>query len=119
MPYKNKADQAAASRRHYEQNKDVMIARAYQFKRKLIGEIRLYLVNLKEQTPCGDCGIQYPYYVMQFDHVRGVKLFNVATHHFWSSKQVVLDEVAKCEIVCANCHAERTHQQRQGSMEDI
>ena len=62
-----------------------------------------------KNVPCMDCGIKYPPYVMQFDHVRGQKLFNIglridANEVTWTT------EIAKCDIVCANCHAERTHQ---------
>lgn len=69
---------------------------------------RAIIIEAKN-VPCMDCGIQYPYYVMQFDHVRGEKLFNIANVRTMSKKKL-LDEIAKCEIVCANCHAERTYQ---------
>ena len=67
--------------------------------RKLIQELK--------SVPCMDCGIQYPHYVMDFDHVRGEKKFDIATN---TSKGVeaILDEIAKCDVVCANCHRHRT-----------
>jgi hypothetical protein len=68
----------------------------------------------QKSRPCHDCGIQYPYYIMQFDHVRGQKMFNLSkcasSPH---SKKKVEAEIAKCEVVCANCHASRTWQRRQ------
>ncbi len=66
------------------------------------------LVSSAKAAPCADCSIQYASHVMQFDHVRGVKLFNVSKS--WRSKSFdsVKAEIAKCEIVCANCHADRT-----------
>lgn len=62
-----------------------------------------------KSRPCTDCGVEYPYYVMDLDHVTGIKKFNVsqATTHA-SSLAVLMEEIAKCEAVCANCHRLRT-----------
>lgn len=78
--------------------------------RRLASNRRL-LRELKDR-PCTDCGIQYPPYVMQFDHPEGSeKRANVAAMVTWSQASL-LAEAAKCDIICANCHAERTHQRR-------
>jgi hypothetical protein len=69
---------------------------------------RAFVDNLKD-NPCMDCGIKYPPYIMQFDHVRGTKKYNVSLT-LCHSKKSILEEVAKCDLVCANCHAERTYQ---------
>jgi len=68
-----------------------------------------YLRDLKEKTPCVDCKINYPYYVMDFDHVRGKKHANVMELVTTLSKKKIDEELAKCEIVCSNCHRVRTH----------
>ena len=68
-----------------------------------------YLRDLKEKTPCVDCKINYPYYVMDFDHVRGKKHANVMELVPTLSKKKIDEELAKCEIVCSNCHRIRTH----------
>ena len=68
-----------------------------------------YLRDLKARTPCSDCKIQYPYYVMDFDHVRGKKHKNVMELVPTLSKKKIDEELAKCEIVCSNCHRARTH----------
>lgn len=68
------------------------------------------LIRDAKAKPCADCGIQYPYYVMQFDHRDGeIKLFNIGlVVSNRPSVQSLLDEITKCDVVCANCHAERT-----------
>ena len=71
---------------------------------------RLTIKELKEKTPCKDCGKHYPYYVMQFDHIKD-KDFNIGARTSVSVKKLKL-EIDKCEIVCANCHAERTYQRK-------
>lgn len=75
---------------------------------RLVAQIR----KLKEETPCPDCHQFFPYYVMDFDHVRGKKKFNIsaATRYVWPAKvPVIMREIEKCELVCSNCHRIRTH----------
>jgi len=76
-------------------------------------ELYKYLRTLKENSPCADCGSYYPYYVMDFDHVRGKKHANVMELVPTLSRKKIDEEVAKCEIVCSNCHRERTHFRKQ------
>jgi hypothetical protein len=75
-----------------------------KFRRKARG----YIEQLKRDTPCADCGSVFPPCCMHFDHVpeRGPKLFNVANCD--RALADVKAEIAKCDIVCANCHAIRT-----------
>ena len=112
MPQKDpevyKAYQQAYQLEYYLKNRDKRIANAKAqnaaHRLKLIATVR----GAKD-VPCADCDIKYPYYVMQFDHVRGVKLFNIADACGGRrSMKSVLEEIAKCDIVCANCHATRT-----------
>ena len=73
-----------------------------------------YLKDLKEKNPCKDCKISYPYYMMDFDHVRGTKQANVAELIGTLSKKRLDEEIAKCEIVCSNCHRARTYARKNG-----
>jgi 5-methylcytosine-specific restriction endonuclease McrA len=66
-------------------------------------------IQEKKDRPCSDCGIKYPYYVMQFDHLNDKKYPISKLVNSNNMKKLEL-ELAKCEVVCANCHAERTHQ---------
>ena len=68
-----------------------------------------YLKEVKEKNPCMDCKISYPYYMMDFDHVRGKKQANVAELINTLSKKRIDTEIAKCEVVCSNCHRARTY----------
>jgi hypothetical protein len=83
-------------------------------RRKLRKSKRQKINQLKETTPCKDCKKYYPSYVMQFDHLPGkgrVKKFQLNNGQLYSDIQIQ-EEIAKCEIVCANCHAIRTHIRR-------
>jgi hypothetical protein len=72
----------------------------------------------KDNQACADCGVAYRYWVMQLDHVpsRGAKSFTISLAYtsgrdrrVLCTREQLLAEIAKCEIVCSNCHAERTH----------
>lgn len=85
-------------------------ARLKALKQRTMADRKEYINAIKEQ-PCSDCKTSYPYYVMDFDHVVEPKLFDVssaaASGRPW---QLILDEIAKCEVVCSNCHRQRTHE---------
>jgi hypothetical protein len=90
-------------RKHYQANKPAYLARSRVQKQELTD-----LVRQLKSVPCTDCGVQYPYYVMQFDHL-GDKVANVGDLTRFGNRAKLLAEVDKCDVVCANCHAERTH----------
>ena len=70
--------------------------------------LRARLWALKE-GPCADCGQVYPPWVMQFDHVRGTKEGGVSRMAVGASLERLMAEVEKCELVCGNCHLNRTY----------
>ena len=69
---------------------------------------RRLLIQKYKSKSCTDCNKSYPYYVMDFDHVRGVKEFDLSKASLRFSDKRILDEIAKCDVVCSNCHRERT-----------
>ena len=69
-----------------------------------------------KSNPCVDCGNKFDACCMDFDHVRGEKVYNIGSmfaHHY--SKDLIEAELAKCELVCSNCHRIRTRDRRIGS----
>lgn len=75
-------------------------------------EERRALVVEAKSRPCMDCGQSYPYYVMDLDHRPGSgKVLNLAAMASGRSRYSLDDiraEIAKCDVVCANCHRVRT-----------
>src|SRR5262245_26672387 len=59
-----------------------------------------------KDRPCMDCGGNFPPECMDWDHVRGHKLFTVGTSTM--NKTAAVKEMAKCDLVCTNCHRIRT-----------
>lgn len=90
--------------RHYRENAEYYKTKKRDRRREISDWLREY----KESRPCTDCGQYFPACVMDFDHLAD-KSFNVSRGLDSGSRQVLLAEMAKCELVCANCHRMRTH----------
>jgi len=104
MPYKNKKDQASASKRHYEANKEKIKERTKIRRKTQKQKNKDYVKAYKSLSKCVDCGENNPL-VLDFDHVRGKKVKCISDmmrggYCLDSLKK----EIAKCEIRCANCH---------------
>lgn len=100
---------AASAKRWRERDPEA----AKATKHRTIAKNRAAVHDAKSR-PCSDCGVQYPYYVMEFDHLDAdEKHFNVSAGVTSVSHTRLLAEIAKCQVVCANCHAERTHRRKQ------
>ncbi len=68
------------------------------------------LVNSHKDVPCADCGGKFPLICMDFDHLGNEpKEDEISTMvHRLTSERRILAEIAKCEVVCSNCHRVRT-----------
>lgn len=75
-------------------------------------EYRKWLISLKEGKKCTDCGQSHPHWRLQWDHLPDYKKdFEIGKCRL-RSKESVLAEITKCELVCANCHCDRTYHRR-------
>lgn len=72
------------------------------------------LIRSGKNKPCVDCGRQYHWFAMDYDHIpeRGKKLFNVSQANC-RNVVALAAEIAKCDVVCSNCHRIRTFTRRQ------
>ena len=90
--------------------KQVLGVRRAALKRRQ--RILAFIIKLKDK-PCKDCRERHPHFVMDFDHVRGRKLFSLGhAPNLNKTEAEILREVKKCEVVCSNCHRTRTHTRR-------
>ena len=82
-------------------------------KRLLRQQRCLWLSDYKSSRPCTDCGGFFHPAAMTFDHLPGsAKRDNVSDLLRAYHQNVAMEEIAKCELVCANCHAVRTADRR-------
>jgi len=101
---------SAYRRKHYEANRQRYIDQAAASKRRLRRERTRYLVDYFARHPCVDCGESDPV-VLEFDHVRD-KAFAIGQKLDRTTWETILQEMEKCEVVCANCHRRRTARRR-------
>ena len=79
---------------------------------KSIARNKLYVKNYLENKAYIDCG-NSDIRVLEFDHVRGVKLYHVSYMIQKAYKlDLVKDEIEKCDIRCCNCHRIVTQERR-------
>lgn len=88
------------NKKHYATNMEY-----YQQKR----EERKNVIRQMKEKPCSDCGVEYPWYVMEFDHTEDNKIGAISNLLRDSSLANAVQEAQKCEVLCANCHAIRTY----------
>lgn len=70
---------------------------------------RAIVLQLKAQ-PCADCHQTFDPVCMDFDHRAGERKRACVSElaNKGSILAVVIDEISKCDLVCANCHRLRT-----------
>ena len=87
---------------------------AKQYRRNKLAGRRQFLIDAKKK-PCADCGNDFPWYCMDFDHLpsKGDKAFTLSRWRHWDhDDKTIRAELAKCEVVCSNCHRKRTHERQ-------
>lgn len=71
---------------------------------------------IKVERGCADCGYKEHPAALDFDHRPGtVKLFNVGNFTTHGSWRRVEEEIAKCDVRCANCHRIVTELRREAN----
>lgn len=100
-----------------ESTRSARLKHYYKFRDKLLAQAKTrradhqWMIDRYKEQPCMDCGVEYPSYVMDFDHVRGEKAFQIGGSLHLSLARLIA-EVEKCDVVCSNCHRIRTFTQR-------
>jgi hypothetical protein len=69
---------------------------------------REYVSILKVEAGCKDCGYDDCPEALEYDHV-GVKIGCISEI---KRLRKILEEIPKCDVVCANCHRVRTIKRR-------
>ena len=73
---------------------------------------KAWLNMMKLERGCDRCGYRTSPAALDWDHLPGqIKSFQIS--QAWSrSEEALLAEMAKCQLVCANCHREDSQQRR-------
>jgi formate-dependent nitrite reductase cytochrome c552 subunit len=105
MPTRDPEKRRKHWRDHYERNKDLY------YQRNLARRMKCReMIQEAKSVPCADCGESYPHYVMDFDHRDpALKEGTIAVMANQGKIRRLAEEMVKCEVVCSNCHRERTY----------
>jgi hypothetical protein len=127
--FKTSKEDRDYAKAYYQRNKPRCQAYAKKYNKEHVAYIRVWLharadknrkiMRKLKGVPCTDCGNRFHFSAMTFDHLPKYKKrfdiskdMRVATHR-------MLEEIAKCEVVCANCHAIRTYKRRKRNARKI
>jgi hypothetical protein len=103
------------SLRHYRKYRD----KCNESARKRAAERLKFMQDFKESNGCTDCKQSFPHYILEFDHRpphTGRGPVNQLYGRCW---EVLLTEIEKCDVVCANCHRIRTWKRRQEKLSSL
>ena len=94
---------------YYEKNKE---KRKKQYT-KYVNELRQWFRDLKKELKCSQCGIDHPA-ALSFHHTDPTtKEYTVAAMTSQGlAKATILKEIAKCIVLCHNCHAIHHYNER-------
>lgn len=92
----------------FQQNKAKVRVVNKIMKRQRRQQQTLQVVIYLQSHGCVDCGEKDPR-VLDFDHIKGKKINGISTMISNGCSMItIMDEIAKCEVRCANCHRRRT-----------
>jgi phosphopantetheine adenylyltransferase len=96
-------------RKYYANNKNSEKERIS----KRTKELRQFLKDLKSNLSCVKCSQNHPA-TLQFHHIdpniKTEEISQMAKYGY--SKERILEEIRKCEVLCANCHAILHYEER-------
>jgi 5-methylcytosine-specific restriction endonuclease McrA len=97
---------------HYQRYGDLYRQRAKARREKVRAELQTNLLQYLSDKRCVKCGENDPV-VLEFDHLLPAeKSFGIARAISNGMKwPMILGEIKKCQILCANCHKRKTAQE--------
>ena len=100
MAYKDNEKKKEYARQHYKDNALYYREKADKHRKKKVA----WLKKFKETLTCEMCG-EACSVCLEFHHTGDDKKIDVAqaAHNAWSVEKM-LEEIAKCNVLCANCH---------------
>lgn len=95
--------------RSYNKNKQAYQSRSAAYNKSILDSVNQY----KADHPCKKCG-NSKYYLLDFHHIDpSIKDGDVNTIARTRSRKALWDEIAKCIVLCKNCHADFHYQEKE------
>lgn len=113
MPYKDKEKrreyQKEYMRKWYQKNKSKHIA----YVRNRDKKIKLWLKEYKKTLKCEICEENHPA-CLDFHHIDPTdKKFSIGRMKDFMSWRLLREEIAKCRVLCSNCHRKEHYGQKE------
>ena len=101
------------NKRYYQLNKERRRAQIRERNDVAIKRNQLYLLEYLQGKTCILCGFSY-HRALQFDHrdpdAKKVEIATmVSSPYSWDA---IMEEIGKCDVLCANCHSIKTCESR-------
>ena len=96
-------------RSHYKRNTAYYVRKARRRNKAYREEIHKKVFEYLSCHPCVDCG-ESDSVVLEFDHIESEKKRAEVSRMIsdFRSWKLILEEIAKCEVRCANCHRRKS-----------
>lgn len=94
-------------KRYYAENRDLYIQQARESYRHLYAVLQ----RLKTLVGCANCGYRASSAALQFHHRNPANKNGVISAHIRRGRKALKVELAKCIVLCANCHAIEHYEQ--------
>jgi thioester reductase-like protein len=84
-------------------------------------ELTNWLNSIKDNRRCSNCGHQFRYWSLNFDHRNQKKKFKPVSQMKNSkySKEKIILEIEKCDLICVNCHRIKIWKQHQLKIDQV
>lgn len=93
---------------HYENNKQKYINKAALYTKKIYN----WFQEIKKDLKCENCG-EDRFWVLDFHHIDPIyKEDNIAGLVRKGCKQRLIKEMAKCKVLCSNCHRDLHYKEK-------
>ncbi len=103
--------QLARNKSYYKHQAKILIKQAEYYAR------RVAIISQLKNKPCMDCQGWFEPCQMDFDHRDpSIKIQNIGLMKGHRKMKTILEEIAKCDLVCANCHRLRTLKQNKAGL---
>jgi hypothetical protein len=116
-------DEGSPQLRYYWRNREKVLARVNEYNKTHREQVNQYnkarrewnaeyIERIKAERGCSRCGIKDPD-VLVFHHLDpSTKVDDLSRMRGWSVERIDA-EIAKCEVLCHNCHFKLMHDQRE------
>ena len=103
-----------------QSNKPIPIVKKREIKHRngISAKNRAFVKRVKLFLGCALCGYKEHACALHFDHINPKEKFNMVSRMISYSTEILKEEMRKCRILCATCHAVHTKNQRKDIQND-